>query len=116
MWFATDDYTIEQYEKYGLKQLTPPYAQPVQFNRNPILFILALADTLEPIKTCSNLDISPLDVLNNIECEFNHKQITLAFKNNDMFNKMTDKINRSTNWLDINVHINNKNNEIVVIF
>ena len=33
-----------------------------------------------------------------------------------MFNKMTDKINRSTNWLDINVHINNKNNEIVVIF
>lgn len=116
MWFATDDYTIEQYEKYGLKQLIPPYAQPVQFNRNPILFILALADTLEPIKTRSNLDISPLDVLNNIECEFNYKQIILKFKNNDMFNKMTDKINRSTNWLDINVHINNKNNEIVVIF
>ena len=116
MWFATDDYTIEQYEKYGLKQLTPPYAQPIQFNRNPILFILALADTLEPIKTCSDLDISPLDVLNNIECEFNYKQIILTFKSNNMFNKMTDKINGLNNWLDVNIRINDKNNEIVVRF
>lgn len=116
MWFATDDYTIEQYEKYGLKQLTSPYAQPIQFNRNPILFILALADTLEPIKTCSDLDISPLDVLNNIECEFNYKQIILTFKSNNMFNKMTDKINGLNNWLDVNIRINDKNNEIVVRF
>ena len=103
-------------EKYGLKQLTPPYAQPIQFNRNPILFILALADTLEPIKTCSDLDISPLDVLNNIECEFNYKQIILTFKSNNMFNKMTDKINGLNNWLDVNIRINDKNNEIVVRF
>lgn len=116
MWFATDDYTIEQYEKYGLKQLIPPYAQPVQFNRNPILFILALADTLEPIKTCSNLDISPLDVLNNIECEFNYKQIILKFKNNDMFNKMTDKIKGLNNWLDVNIKICDSKRKIDIIF
>lgn len=116
MWFATDDYTIEQYEKYGLKQLTPLYAQPIQFNRNPILFILALADTLEPIKTCSDLDISPLDVLNNIECEFNYKQIILTFKSNDMFNKMIGKINGLNNWLEVHIRINDKNNQIVVRF
>lgn len=116
MWFATDDYTIEQYEKYGLKQLTTPYAQPIQFNRNPILFILALADTLEPIKTCSDLNISPLDVLNNIECEFNYKKIILTFKDDDMFNKMIGKINGLNNWLEINIRINDKNNEIVVRF
>lgn len=96
--------------------MIPPYAQPIQFNRNPILFILALADTLEPIKTCSDLDISPLDVLNNIGCEFNYKQIILTFKSNNMFNKMIGKINGVNNWLEVNIRINDKNNEIVVIF
>jgi hypothetical protein len=102
-------------EKYGLKQLTLPYAQPIQFNRNPILFILALADTLEPIKTCSDLDISPLDVLNNIECEFNYKQIILSFKSNNMFNKMIGKINGLNNWLDVNIKICENQNIISII-
>jgi len=115
MWLATDDSTIEKYEKYGLKQLTLPYAQPIQFNRNPILFILALADTLEPIKTCSDLDISPLDVLNNIECEFNYKQIILSFKSNNMFNKMIGKINGLNNWLDVNIKICENQNIISII-
>lgn len=33
-----------------------------------------------------------------------------------MFNKMTDKINGLNNWLDVNIRINDKNNEIVVRF
>lgn len=87
MWFATDYGIIELYEKCGLEQLIPPHAQPISFDTNPLLFILALADTLEPIKTCCDpkyeLNIEPIEVLNNIECVFNQKHILLQFKNNE---------------------------------
>lgn len=33
-----------------------------------------------------------------------------------MFNKMIGKINGVNNWLEVNIRINDKNNEIVVIF
>ena len=49
--------------------MIPPHAQPISFDINPLLFILALADTLEPIKTCCDpkyeLNIEPIEVLNN---------------------------------------------------
>lgn len=91
IWFATDNETIELYEKCGLEQLIPPHAQPIQFDNNPLLFILALADTLEPIKTCSSLDIAPIDILNNIKCNFSDGCILLLFENVAMFTKMADE-------------------------
>ena len=109
MWLATDYKTIELYKKCGLKQLIPPLAQPIQFDTNPLLFILALADTLEPIKICcdpdSKLNIEPIEILKNIECVFNYKNISLLFNNEGMFEKMKEKLDGLENWLAINIHI-----------
>lgn len=120
MWFATDNETIELYEKCGLEQLIPPHAQPIQFDTNPLLFILALADTLEPIKTCCDpkheLNIEPIEVLNNIECVFNQKHILLQFKNDELFKIMKDKLDGLENWLAINVQIYENDNKICIEF
>ena len=109
MWLATDYKTIELYKECGLKQLIPPLAQPIQFDTNPLLFILALADTLEPIKTCCDpkykLNIEPTEVLKNIECIFNQNHILLQFNNNDIFKIMKDKLSNLENWLAINIQI-----------
>lgn len=120
MWFATDYGTIELYEKCGLEQLISPHAQSISFNTNPLLFILALADTLEPIKTCCDpdygLNIEPIEVLNSIECVFNYKHISLLFKNNEIFKKIKKKLDGLENWLDINVEIFENENKIDIIF
>lgn len=116
MWFATDNETIELYEKCGLEQLIPPHAQPIQFDNNPLLFILALADTLEPIKTCSSLDIAPIDILNNIKCNFSDGCILLLFENVAMFTKMANKLNDLDSWLAINVQIYENDNKICINF
>ena len=116
MWFATDYGTIELYEKCGSEQLIPPYAQPIQFDNNPLLFILALADTLEPIKTCSSLDIAPIDILNNIKCNFSCGCILLSFENVAMFTKMANKLDDLDNWLAINVQIYENDNKICINF
>ena len=120
MWFATDYGTIELYEKCGLEQLIAPHAQSISFNTNPLLFILALADTLEPIKTCCDpdygLNIEPIEVLNSIECVFNYKHISLLFKNNEIFKKIKKKLDGLENWLDINVEIFENENKIDIIF
>lgn len=116
IWFATDNETIELYEKCGLEQLIPPHAQPIQFDNNPLLFILALADTLEPIKTCSSLDIAPIDILNNIKCNFSDGCILLLFENVAMFTKMANKLNDLDSWLAINVQIYENDNKICINF
>lgn len=116
IWFATDNETIELYEKCGLEQLIPPHAQPIQFDNNPLLFILALADTLEPIKTCSSLDIAPIDILNNIKCNFSDGCILLLFENVAMFTKMANKLNDLDSWLAINVQIYENDNKICISF
>ena len=116
MWFATDYGTIELYKKCGLEQLIPPLAQPIQFDTNPLLFILALADTLEPIKTCSSLDIAPIDILNNIKCNFSCGCILLSFENVAMFTMMANKLNDLDSWLAINVQIYENDNKICINF
>ena len=116
MWFATDYGTIELYEKCGLEQLIPPHAQPISFDTNPLLFILALADTLEPIKTCSSLDIAPIDILSNIKCNFSDGCILLLFENVAMFTKMANKLYNLDSWLAINVQIYENDNKIYINF
>lgn len=89
-----------------------------QYNSITILcyFILALADTLEPIKTCSSLDIAPIDILNNIKCNFSCGCILLSFENVAMFTKMANKLNDLGNWLAINVQIYENDNKICIKF
>ena len=100
--------------------MIPPHAQPISFDINPLLFILALADTLEPIKTCCDpkyeLNIEPIEVLNNIECVFNQKHILLQFKNNELFKIMKDKLDGLENWLNINIEICESANKIDITF
>lgn len=81
-----------------------------------MLFILALADTLEPIKTCSSLDIAPIDILNNIKCNFSDGCILLLFENVAMFTKMANKLNDLDSWLAINVQIYENDNKICINF
>ena len=51
MWPANES-TNAKYIKCKLDELTKERFELISFKDNPILFILALADTLEPIKTC----------------------------------------------------------------
>lgn len=78
---------------------------PISFNDYPLLFLLGLVDTLEPIKTFYCMDTN--EVLKNIYIEFSsdEKKVTLSKKDDSSldFEKIKKKLEGLENWLDVEV-------------
>lgn len=76
-----------EYEKYNLDIALGQKFKTITFKDNPLLFILAVADTLEPTKIYGKVtNISAKDVCEalNIECLPNSHQIVFSSKNKNV--------------------------------
>lgn len=93
MWRASTD-NIDKYERYGLWELIPgdDLHHIVFYKDNPILFLLALVDTIEPIKKFSHdgrsrNPVTGISVLQNMYVRFVNgsgvKKLTLSYNNPD---------------------------------
>lgn len=88
------------YIKYGLKDLINP--AKVKFSDFPLFYILAIADTIEPVKTFMNKHLD-MYILENIHIDFRPDGITIE---NDAgstldFEDYITKVKDLENWLDI---------------
>lgn len=63
--------SIRLYEEYDLQELLPANFVKISYSKNPLLFILCVADTLEPTKKFRN--IKPRELMQNIELDYDER-------------------------------------------
>ena len=63
----------EIYIKYELQSLLPENFEKISFRKNPLLFLLCLADTLEPYKRFGSENVN-ITILKNISFEINQEE------------------------------------------
>lgn len=119
MWRATNS-SVKEYNKYGLNELIPDesFNHMIYYNENPILFLLALVDTIDPIKNfCRDgrhrIPVTAVDVLENVYLRFigysGLKRVDIRY-NNSLFNEYSNNIKDENmglmSWLGTYVQYN----------
>lgn len=105
MWFASDDDTIEIYKKYYLEDLIGNRNNRISLKDNKFLFLLSIADTIEPLKFF--IGIKHEFVLKYIKVGFNEKIIEIAIERNCFnYEKYIEKVSSLNDWLDVSVESN----------
>lgn len=97
------------YEKYQLESLIGEKFKIVSFKNNPLLFVLCLADSIEPTKKINNID--EVEVLKNIEFDYCAQinelkvYVTKELSKNDKCKEYIENLMKLKDWLDIKVII-----------
>lgn len=117
MWPANAD-TIEIYRKYHLDELIYPKFKRISFKDNPILFILAIADTIEPIKLYSStMGISEEEIWQGIDVIFSRKSVTMKISDDRLsFERLLGKMEGLDNWIDVEVLVDDEEKEVRLEF
>lgn len=103
-------------KRCGLDELTPPRFRKISFERNPILFILAIADTIEPIKLYLSVSqMSEVDIWKGIDIFFSKEYIRIKILDNRLsFESLLCKVNGLDDWLDVKVVTDNEQREVTI--
>lgn len=65
--YKADDKRKNIYRDFGLEALIGDNFRPINYQENPLLYILSVADTLDPVKICSkNSNLLASEILKNI--------------------------------------------------
>lgn len=117
IWPANSD-TIEIYRKCGLDELVPPKFRKISFKDNPILFILAITDTIEPIKLyLSSSQMSEVDIWKGIDMIFSKEYVKIKILDDRLsFTSLLRKVHGLDNWIDISIVINEEQREAKIEF
>lgn len=102
MWRA-DDTNKDKYIEYNLTPLIPQKdgSHLIKFSKDPLLFILCLIDSIEPIKLFNDPDIKR--VLKNVEICIQKDRSVICLHISDKSNTMMQKAKSLPLWLDCNV-------------
>lgn len=102
IWPATKEKN-EIYKEYDLNELVEPNFKKITFGNNPILFILAIADTIEPIKLYSDVSgMETIDIWRGIDMKFERGGMTIKLLDDRLkFSKAQTKIKDLENWVDV---------------
>jgi hypothetical protein len=105
IWFPTEE-NISEYEKFDLEKLSE--TPPISLNESPLLVLLGIVDTIDPVKIHSNdnKDKNINRKLKNILISCNRNELTLK-KSSDCildFNEIRKRSNGLDRWLDVKVH------------
>ncbi|RIJ45276.1 hypothetical protein D1614_23550 [Maribellus luteus] len=106
IWLPKND-QHDIYKKYQLQKLIDNF-KPIIFNDFPLLYVLGIVDTIDPMKTYMRQGFKPNEILENLELEFyeNIIKIKNGSKSNLDFQKMTDNIKGLNDWLNIGIEYN----------
>ena len=113
IWFGKGKY-IPKYKNYGLEELIESNAEKVSINNNPLLFMLGVIDTIEPVKFFNNFN--PKYVLKNIDIDIEDKLIKIKVSNSAIFNYLEwfKKIKSMEEWLEVYIKISREELKIKV--
>lgn len=101
------------YKDYFLECLLPDRFQPISYKDNPLLFILCVADTIEPSKKFP--DYRNEDVLNLISIEYSlsdnflYVEIDEKLYDSEAGHRYVSDIEGLEEWCDININVILKN-------
>jgi len=116
MWPATNQ-TNYLYNICGLEQLTMENYTCISFQEDPILYLLALSDTLEPIKTYSGLGLTDIEIWKGISVQINSDKIVMKIDNPRMpFERLNRKVEGIEHWIDCRVEIDKSIKELKIYF
>lgn len=93
------------YRQYGLQNLIG--LTPLKFKDFPLFYLLAIIDTIEPLKAFVNSGFNDAYILNNLEIKFTSQSVTISNKTDSelVFSTLADKLRNFDNWLDIDYSI-----------
>lgn len=79
--------------------------KPIKFGDFPLFYILGIVDTIEPLKTYKDDNISDLDILKSINFEFgkNSLKVSESIDSKVDFSKLIKKTEGLKNWLDVEI-------------
>lgn len=115
VWFPNDD-TISTYKVFGLKKLADAYENAtdkkirvINLQEHPLLFLLSLADNIEPSKkSCS------LDWMNNVCFDFSETNKNITIKNVSNDKKYLNSVLQLNSWLvDVKQNSNDENSIVL---
>lgn len=112
IWFCTKPEYIEKYNRFGLSELIIKNPkQRVSPRDNQLLFLLLLADTIEPVK---DFGMSVLKKVNFRIIQNKHKQLVITIINHNDFDylKWFTKIKDLQTW--VQVKINYKKKQLII--
>ena len=114
MWCANDE-NNEEYKKCKLNELTLENYKLIKFKDDPILFILALVDTIEPIKLYHNSELSVKEIWKGIKCHISSTRLVYRIDDFKMdFSLIAKKVIDLNKWLDVQVQIDTNKRQIVI--
>ncbi len=101
IWLPTNE-DLEEYKKFGMDSLIN--MRPLKINESPLLFLLGIVDTIDPVKIYRNYE-QPNTILNRLLISYTSNQITIAKADskgpNLDFSKIIDRTRNLSNWLDV---------------
>lgn len=110
IWFPSDK-TACDYIKFDMKELIN--SKPISLRNFPLLFLLGLVDTIDPIKTYAK-DYEVDYIINNLQLDF--RDNTLVLENNTDseldFNELIKKSDNLNGWLSVDIKKNKNSLEI----
>lgn len=97
------------YEEYELQELLRENYVSISYNKNPLLFILCVADTLEPTKKFRNMDAC--EIFENMELDYDtvdnriYLKISKALTEEIGYKDYIKGVNELREWCDIEVEV-----------
>ena len=112
IWLPKED-DVEKYKKYNLHSLVNDFT-PISFNNFPLLYILGIVDTIDPIKAYSGYNLPPDEILRNINLNFEEDEFHI--KNGESsrldFNEILKRVDNLNGWLDLDIQ--SSKNEVIL--
>lgn len=113
IWYATDDRTIEEYEKNKLNSLIiKDQSKRLSFEKDPLLYIFCILDTIEPIKAFYDKEKeNAVEILKNVEFMTDKYSIRIRINNvgkmgEGKVQKYICKITSLQDWLNVSFAYN----------
>lgn len=106
----------EVYHKFGLDSLIGDDYKKISKSSNPYLFLLALSDTLEPLKIFRTINLTVEQLLRRINIEFSRSSLLISSTDKQIYNAYCWKLKGIEDWVDAYVNFNSEKNEIKISF
>lgn len=89
----------------------------IKFLENPILYLLAVVDTLEPIKIYSGIGLSDIEIWKGISVQINSKRIRMKIMDSRMpLETISKKVIGIDSWLNCGIEIKSRGKELTIYF
>lgn len=107
IWYASDRSSKMFYVNFGLNSLLYKKNRKISYEKNPLFFLLCLADSLEPVKRGNESDAQ--QILEQIKVDYCHiskiVKITIRsnWSNSERGKQYIRNVKELTTWLDIKI-------------